>query len=114
MLLDEEDFQRYLREEYDPEDEFDPIPVTEVYQIEDYPGTGVDCDDCGFTSDRLEYREYADGSYTLTMSYGCTGGGYLVHQLPAVGLKLLEDHRNLFASKIVAKIRKRLNALNVK
>lgn len=113
MFLDEEEFQRFLEEEYDEdEDDYEPDPVTQVFYTSDSPGTGMDCDCCGYTSDLIEYKEFSDGTYHLIMNYGCTGGGYIVNSAPAVGLKLMEDTRGLFSPRVVTEIKRHLTALD--
>lgn len=59
----------------DDEDEEDFIPVVEVKEFYVSPGTGYDCDDCGYTPDTLRVTVYNDGVYDVSVMLGCTGGG---------------------------------------
>lgn len=74
----EADFQRMLLENPnffdDDEDEEPPRPV-KIQEFYVSPGTGIDCDDCGYTPDTLRVDVYDDGIYDVNAMLGCTGGG---------------------------------------
>ena len=108
----EEDFQLFLSTYTEDEDE--QVQTRElVHTITFDPGTSVDCDDCGYTPDRVVYDEYNDNSYVLEISLGCFGGCYYSssENIQDSMNYLISLPADVFKGEVVDQIRARLQNL---
>lgn len=91
-----EDYEKWLLENPDFDDEDGYVPKTVLMTVYDSTGNGVDCDDCGYTPDVLEFTAFSDGSYEVAVSLGCYGGIFNTFHSAEAVLNALENYSEFF------------------
>lgn len=74
-----------------------------------YPGTGTDCETCGYTGDLLSFWVEDDGSFELLIDVGCTGGASEYEDIDRA-IDLAQQYR-FVPEKIQKKVVKQLTRL---
>ena len=80
-------------------DDYDDDEMTGIVELNSFditPGTGVDCESCGYTPDYIFLAFYNNDTYYVTINSGCTGGGSQTGSDPAAILAFIEEYSTYF------------------
>lgn len=68
--------------------------MTVVWSVGYSYGPGTDCEMCGFTPDEVYAERSQNGSYTIMIRGGCTGGGSVFEVTSEEALVFIQEWRD--------------------